>query len=142
MTVANKLVHELGWSGVANIDMRYDARHKIPMVLELNGRYWFSLLGSLNAGVNFPLLACEMCLGEIKANRKPHGARYFARKESALLSLVGGGRLGIRPHETDLRYLDPIPAAMSLAKNTAASARAPFSRILARITDGSVKRLT
>jgi predicted ATP-grasp superfamily ATP-dependent carboligase len=138
MNVAEKLIHELGWSGVANIDMRFDARHKIPMVLDFNGRYWFSLLGSLNAGVNFPLLACEMCLGEIKANRKPHKARYFSRKESALLSLVGGGRFGIRPHETDLRYLDPLPAAISLAKSAAASARAPFSRILARFTGGSV----
>jgi predicted ATP-grasp superfamily ATP-dependent carboligase len=138
MNVAKKLIHELGWSGVANIDMRFDARHKIPMVLELNGRYWRSLLGSLNAGVNFPLLACEMCLGEIKANRKPHKARYFSRKESALLSLVGGGRLGIRPHETDLRYLDPLPAAISLAKSASTSARAPFSRILARVTGGSV----
>jgi D-aspartate ligase len=138
MNVAEKLIHELGWSGVANIDIRFDARHKIPMVLDFNGRYWFSLLGSLNAGVNFPLLACEMCLGEIKANRKPHKARYFSRKESALLSLVGGGRFGIRPHETDLRYLDPLPAAISLAKSAAASARAPFSRILARFTGGSV----
>ena len=137
MNVAKRLIHELGWSGVANIDMRYDARHKIPMVLELNGRYWFSLLGSLNAGVNFPLLACEMCLGEIKANRKPHKARYFSRKESALLSLLGGGRFGIRPHETDLRYLDPLPAAIALVKSAAASARAPFSRIFARV-GGSV----
>jgi predicted ATP-grasp superfamily ATP-dependent carboligase len=137
MNVAKRLIHELGWSGVANIDMRYDARHKSPIVLELNGRYWFSLLGSLNAGVNFPLLACEMCLGEIKANRKPHKARYFSRKESALLSLLGGGRFGIRPHETDLRYLDPLPATIALVKSAAASARASFSRIFARV-GGSV----
>jgi ATP-grasp in the biosynthetic pathway with Ter operon len=137
MNVAKKLIHELGWSGVANIDMRYDARHKSPIVLELNGRYWFSLLGSLNAGVNFPLLACEMCLGEIKANRKPQKARYFSRKESALLSLLGGGRFGIRPHETDLRYLDPLPATIALVKSAAASARASFSRIFARV-GGSV----
>jgi predicted ATP-grasp superfamily ATP-dependent carboligase len=136
MNVAKELIHELGWSGVANIDMRLSARHKIPMVLELNGRYWFSLLGSLNAGVNFPLLACQACLGEIKATQKPHKARYFSRKESALLSLVGGGRLGIKPNETNLRYLDPLPAAISLAKSAAASARAPLSRILARFTVG------
>jgi predicted ATP-grasp superfamily ATP-dependent carboligase len=123
MDVAERLMRELGWSGVANIDMRFDARRKIPLVLELNGRYWYSLLGSLNAGVNFPLLACEMSLDELRANRKPHRARYFSGRDSALLSLVGGGRFRIRPHETNLRYFDPLPTACWLAKSAADAAR-------------------
>ena len=134
MHVAESLIRELGWSGVANIDMRFDARHKIPLVLEINGRYWLSLLGSLNAGVNFPLLACEMCLGDLRANRKPHKARYFYGRESALLSLVGGGKFRIRPRETNLRYLDPLPTAIRLTTSAAASVRTPFSRMLARVT--------
>jgi D-aspartate ligase len=140
MNVAERLIRELGWSGITNIDMRIDVRRKIPFVLELNGRYWFSLLGSLNAGVNFPLLACEMCLGEIKANRKPHRARYFSGRESVLLSLIGGGRLRIRPHETNLRYIDPLPTAILLAKNAAARVWAPFSRMLPSITGGSAQQ--
>jgi D-aspartate ligase len=138
MSVAERLIRELGWSGVANIDMRFDARHQIPLVLEINCRYWFSLLGSLNAGVNFPLLACEMCLGELRANRKPHSARYFSGKESALLSLVGGGRLRIRPHETDLRYLDPLPTAIRLTRGAVANVRMRCSRIVPRVTGGPV----
>ena len=138
MNVAEKLIRELGWSGVANIDMRFDARRQIPLVLELNGRYWFSLLGSFNAGVNFPLLACQMCLGELTANRKPKRVRYFAGKESVLLSLVGGGRFRIRPHETNLRYLDPLPIAVWLASSAALSARMTFSRMLAKVPTGSV----
>jgi predicted ATP-grasp superfamily ATP-dependent carboligase len=129
MNVAERLIRELGWSGVANIDMRLDAGHKIPLVLEINGRYWFTLLGALNAGINFPLLACEMCLGELRANRKPHKARYFSGKESALLSLVGGGRFRIKPHETNLRYLDPLPTAIRSATSAAASARTSFSLV-------------
>jgi predicted ATP-grasp superfamily ATP-dependent carboligase len=138
MNVAERLIRELGWSGVANIDMRLDASHNIPLVLEINGRYWLSLLGSLNAGVNFPLLACEMCLGDLRANRKPHKARYFSGRHSALLSLVGGGKLRIRPRETDWRYLDPLPTAIRLAKSATASVRMRRSRILSRITGGSV----
>ena len=114
--VAERLIRELGWSGIANIDMRFDARGKIPLVLELNGRYWFTLLGSLNAGVNFPLLMCEMCLGELKANRKPHRARYFSGETLCAFEPGGRGTFRIRPHETNLRYFDPFPTAIRLTK--------------------------
>ena len=136
MKIAAMLIRELRWSGVANIDMRTDA-HQMgqPLVLEINGRYWFSLLGSLTAGVNFPLLACEMCLGALRANRKPHMARYFSGKDAALLSLVGGGRLRIRPRETNWRYLDPLPTAIRLAQSAAHRARTPLSRMFPRIND-------
>jgi len=137
MDIVERLIHELGWSGVANIDMRFDTRRNIPVVLELNGRYWNTLLGSLNAGVNFPLLACEMCLGELRANRKPHSARYFRGRNSTLLSLVGGGRFLIRPYETNLRYIDPLPIAISLAKSAAVNIRNSFSHVLPRLNDGS-----
>jgi D-aspartate ligase len=120
LNIAERLVRELGWSGATHIDMRFDARRKIPLVLEFNGRYWLSLLGSLNAGVNFPLLACETCLGELRAIRRPQDARYFSGKDSALLSLLGGGQFRIRPHETHWRYFDPLPAALSLTKSVAA----------------------
>jgi predicted ATP-grasp superfamily ATP-dependent carboligase len=137
MNGAESLISELGWSGVANIDMRFDARHHMPLVLELNGRYWLSLLGSLNAGVNFPLLACEICLGELRANRKPHSARYFYGRDSVLLSLVGGGKLRIKPQETNLRYFDPYPDAIRSAKNVAASLKVRCSSMLSKVASGS-----
>jgi D-aspartate ligase len=130
MHLAERLIRELNWSGVANIDMRLDARQKIILVLEFNGRYWNSLLGSLNAGVNFPLLACEMCLGELRGNRKPRRARYFAGKEFVLLSLVGGGSSRIRPRETNLPYLDPLSSTVALAETAVTNLRVAFSHML------------
>src|SRR5262249_43691566 len=53
LKIAEKLLAELNWSGIASIDMRFDEHLGMPLILELNGRYWNSLLGSLNAGVNF-----------------------------------------------------------------------------------------
>ena len=44
----------LKWSGIVNIDFIYDENDKQAKILEVNPRYWQSLLGSLFAGVNFP----------------------------------------------------------------------------------------
>lgn len=108
--VARRVVEKLGWSGIANFDMRFDAQNKAIVMLEINGRYWLSMLGSFHAGVNFPLLACESVLGPLKSNRQPRETRYFSGKLNAIRSLLGGGRDRLKPHETDLRYFayDPV----------------------------------
>lgn len=123
MRIVRKLFKELNWSGIANIDMRLDTRSQTPLVLEVNGRYWLSLLGSLNANVNFPLLASEAVVGSLKSNLRAREARYFRGKGYSLLALVGGGRYGARPSETDLNYFltDPLPslaAALGAASKT------------------------
>jgi glutathione synthase/RimK-type ligase-like ATP-grasp enzyme len=123
--LARRLMEKLSWSGIANIDMRFDVKRKAPVVLEVNGRYWASLLGSLHAGVNFPLLACEAVSGQIFSNRRPHKARYFRGKTNVLRSLIGGGKLGVRPSETDLSYFfqDPLRLAWLLTTRVTGSVR-------------------
>ncbi|GAA4897463.1 ATP-grasp domain-containing protein [Flaviramulus aquimarinus] len=58
-----KLVKSLNWSGVANIDVRYDKNKKAYKILEINPRFWYTLDASLCAGVNFPYLYCLSSLG-------------------------------------------------------------------------------
>jgi D-aspartate ligase len=110
MDVAGRLMKALNWTGVANIDMRLGSQRETPLVLEVNGRYWLSLLGALHAGVNFPLLACEAAMGLTKSNRTPQNVRYFYGKRTSALSLLGGGQYLVRPGETDLGYYarDPL----------------------------------
>jgi D-aspartate ligase len=104
MNVARRLVEKLRWSGVANIDMRLGTQRETPLILEMNGRYWLTLLGSLRAGVNFPLLACETFLGVPGSNQRARRTRYFCGNGNVLLSLVGGGRHRVKPSETDFDY--------------------------------------
>lgn len=58
------LMKSLRWSGVANIDLRYDNIMDNFKILEINPRFWGSLDASLAAGVNFPYLYCLVSLGK------------------------------------------------------------------------------
>ena len=64
LKIIQKLMKSLAWSGVAHIDCRYDRNRDEFMVLEVNTRYWTSLDGSLQAGINFPWLHVLLSRGE------------------------------------------------------------------------------
>ena len=70
MEITKKLMKSLNWSGVANIDWRYDENNKVFKIIEINTRFWLSTDASSIAGVNFPYLYCLSSLGnEIKLQK-------------------------------------------------------------------------
>ncbi|WP_437395469.1 ATP-grasp domain-containing protein [Flagellimonas lutimaris] len=62
--IVKNLMKSLRWNGVANVDMRYDNLTGQYYVLEVNPRYWLTLLASCMAGVNFPWLYCRIVLDD------------------------------------------------------------------------------
>ncbi len=58
LETGRRLLSALRWNGVANLDVLRCAATGTTMVLEMNPRYWATLMGSVRAGVNFPYLAC------------------------------------------------------------------------------------
>lgn len=65
LAVVDKLMTALGWNGVAHLDLRYDADSQQINVIEINPRFWLTVVGStVTARVNFPVLACEAALGQ------------------------------------------------------------------------------
>ncbi|HYK52646.1 MAG TPA: ATP-grasp domain-containing protein [Candidatus Eremiobacteraceae bacterium] len=104
----------LRWSGVAHIDMRYDPVEGRAWIIEINPRFWASLLGSLVAGVNFPHLACIAATGAPMPPQRFRGARFVAGR-SALYAigarLLGDSQVGARFAETNLAFIaaDPLP---------------------------------
>lgn len=78
LAVVDGLMRALHWSGVAHLDLRYDARTGQIKVIEINTRFWLTVVGSaLAAGVNFPVLACQVAAGRAVAPTPFREGRYI-----------------------------------------------------------------
>lgn len=64
LAIAARFARVSRFSGVANIDLRVDERDGTVYMLEVNPRYWQTLLGSLDAGINIPEIHCMLALGQ------------------------------------------------------------------------------
>lgn len=61
--LVERLIAETKYNGIAHLDFRFDERDGQYKLIDFNARYWFSLLGSSAAGINFPLLHCLSAIG-------------------------------------------------------------------------------
>lgn len=109
-----KLMRALNWSGVANVDMRYDDEEKLPKILEINPRFWGSLNGSLVAGINFPYLACLLGMDEQLPEINYNLNRYIHHKAAlklVLRKLLPGNTETMSIKGTGIQYIlaDPLP---------------------------------
>lgn len=58
---SRKLLRALNWDGVAMVEFKRDsARNNIPVLMEINARFWGSLQLAIDAGVNFPLYLYQL----------------------------------------------------------------------------------
>lgn len=57
------LVETAGWQGVAMIEYKRDEVSGVPVLMEINGRFWGSLQLAIDAGVDFPRLLLEAVSG-------------------------------------------------------------------------------
>lgn len=115
LEIGRQLLAALRWGGVAHIDFRRDSRDGRPKILEINARYWGSLLGSLVAGVNFPYLACLAAQGQ-SFPLPPYQPSTYVHTTTAikegLLGLLGKSSLSdLRLGRSGLRFFvtDPLP---------------------------------
>jgi len=82
------LLKLLNWQGVAHIDMRINDETGDVYIIEMNPRFWESLMASLAAGVNFSRLYCQQMLGE-HINFNGYKKIQYIRIKT-LLELVSG----------------------------------------------------
>ena len=121
LDVVTGLVSHLRWSGVAHVDLRYDEQDKQVKLIEVNPRYWDSLLGSLFVGINFPYLACLSGLG-VSFSRPDYQLKRYVPLKVALKQWVkrylGKSKAGFAFREISWKYdlADPLPGVMNILK--------------------------
>ncbi len=60
---AVSLLEHVKWQGVAMVEFKVDRVTGVPMLMEINGRFWGSLQLAMDAGLNFPYLLFQMAKG-------------------------------------------------------------------------------
>jgi hypothetical protein len=108
--LAIELLKAMHWHGPAQVEFKIDSRDGVAKLMEVNGRFWGTLDLSIQAGVNFPLLACRMAVdGDIDpAFEYLVGLRYiwpFPWRLRKLWPLV----LLDSNLKSDLWLTDPLP---------------------------------
>lgn len=68
------------WEGLAEAEIKIDARDNKPKLIEINPRFWGYIGFSIQAGINFPVIAARLALGEDLSSEKfsyPIGLKYI-----------------------------------------------------------------
>jgi predicted ATP-grasp superfamily ATP-dependent carboligase len=60
---AVRLLAQVKWHGVAMVEFKVDRHSNVPMLMEINGRFWGSLQLAIDAGLNFPYLLYQAMNG-------------------------------------------------------------------------------
>lgn len=61
LATADRLFGELGWTGVVEVDFRWDGVGA-PFLIEVNPRFWAGLFHTVESGVDFPWMLYELAV--------------------------------------------------------------------------------
>lgn len=121
---ALKLLKDMKWVGVAEVEFIFDERDKKPKLLEINPRFWNPLSLAIHSGVDFPSLLYEMALnGDIEpVNDYQLGVKWRYYIYDILCFIYSSNKINNisefttfhNVHDAILSFNDPGPAFGSL----------------------------
>jgi D-aspartate ligase len=123
---ASRFLKSLDYSGVVEIEFKYDRRDGRYKLLDVNGRFWtWNGLGDL-AGVDFPYLAWRLAVGQsVSPSRASTGVAWMhaGRDIIAACQEISRGSLTVGDYLASFRkplafanfaFDDPLPAIVEL----------------------------
>ncbi|HZC55341.1 MAG TPA: ATP-grasp domain-containing protein [Xanthobacteraceae bacterium] len=123
---AARFLTSLNYSGLVEIEFKYDARDGLYKVLDVNARAWTWIALGTAAGIDFAAIQWALAMGEVIAPltaRKSVSWLYFPRDLVASLHEIVAGRLSPIDYLRSLRHSsasavfawdDPWPAALDI----------------------------
>jgi D-aspartate ligase len=138
--LACRFLGSIDYTGVAEVEFKYDARDRHYKLLDVNGRFWtWCGLGGL-AGADFPYLAWQQAAGGTVAPRRARagvGWMHASRDILAACEEISGGGLKLRDYLAsfcmplafaNFAIDDPLPAIVELPV-------AAFNRVVRTVAD-------
>jgi D-aspartate ligase len=120
LQLAKDVARALNWHGITHMDFRQSNAHEIYFI-EMNPRFWTSLIGSVHINVNFPAYLAQLALGQKPDTRIQEPGCYYrsllhdlkrllhpstcAALRRELLTNLSADYVLSRPQEID----DPLP---------------------------------
>ena len=101
---AVRLLERVKWHGAAMVEFKVDRQSNVPMLMEINGRFWGSLQLAIDAGLDFPYLLYQMMNGKPVA--VPNNAYCIGTKSRWLLGDLDHLLLRLTKSNSEL-HLDP-----------------------------------
>lgn len=102
LEVVEKAMSSLKWNGVNHLDLRYSSETGKPYIIEMNPRFWQSLMASLSIGVNFPYLQYLLSSG-ISFKPVSYPERYYAKFPRFIKDALKGS-LQYNLSDTNFKY--------------------------------------
>lgn len=100
--IVKKTMNALKWSGVANLDLRYNSKTEQINIIEINPRFWQSLMGSLSVSVNFPYLL-YLLSNDISFEFVLYQEKYYAKFNRFIKDALNGS-LEYSLSNTNIKY--------------------------------------
>lgn len=112
--MAERLLNEAQWDGVAMVEFRVD-QHGTPYLMEVNGRLWGSLQLAIDSGVDFPWLMLRSSTGELV---ETVGAYTLGRRLRWFLGDVDNLLLELRGRGTSRNVRERIAAVLRFLRTS------------------------
>jgi D-aspartate ligase len=128
---ATRFLSSLNYSGLVEIEFKYDARDGLHKILDVNARAWTWIALGAAAGIDFAAIQWALAMGEDIATPTARGGvnwLYFPRDLMASIHEMAAGRLSPIGYLRTLRrpsasavfaWDDPWPAVIDIPLSTA-----------------------
>lgn len=101
--LVQRTMSQLEWNGIAHLDLRYCSKSGQLYLIEINPRFWQSLMGSLAVGINFPYLL-YLLSNNIDFEQADYQEKYYA-KFSRFIKDSFNGSVNYNLGDTNLKYI-------------------------------------